>query len=212
MSRQFDKRILPHCPALPLFILCGCVNRQAPQAADYLPPSNEVVTAYGVTLDENETPEQTVWVLLMAIRDDVRTKINTPQWQKLMKLQCRLANIELLRSSSAVSKRASREKSEEIFFKVVKGWAPALNYYAEHFDDTLEAAMARMSSRSDTDKSLPEDNQTIQVVDYVLTAQQSDSPAGLNSGVTIRFRLSKTQKGYWRVYKLILGPPPAPTN
>ncbi len=32
----------------------------------------------------------------------------------------------------------------------------------------------------------------------------------LDSGVTIQLLLSKTHKGYWRVYKIQLAPPPAP--
>ena len=77
---------------------CGCTDRRGRQVRDYVPASNGVVTSQGMTLDENATPEQVVWVLLSAIREDVRTKVNTQDWKDLMKLQCQLANVELLRS------------------------------------------------------------------------------------------------------------------
>ncbi len=87
-----------------------------------------------------------------------------------------------------------------------------MNYYAEFFDDDYQAAKARMTTRSISDTRLPEGRQEVRVVDYVLTANRPDSPQGLDRGVTIHFLLSKTQKDYWRVYKIILGPPPATTN
>lgn len=177
-----------------------------------MPASNGVVTSHGMTLDENATPEQVVWVLLSAIREDVRTKVNTPAWKDLMKLQCRLANIELLRSRADAGGPGIKLDSNDIFFSIVRGWAPALNCYAEYFDDEFEAARARMISKLTDDPRLPENNNPIQVVNYVVPAAEFDGSVCLNRGVNIRFALSKTQNGYWRVYAVSLGPPPAPTS
>lgn len=198
--------------ALIILNLVACAERHEPRAADYLPDANDAVTAYGMTLDQEAAAEQTAWVLLMAARDDVRAPLGTPESQELLKLQCRLANVELLRSSSAADRGLSKEAIDDLFFGIVKGWASALNYYAEFFDDDFQAAKARMTARSTTDTRFPEGRQEVRVVDYVLTANRPDSPQGLDRGVTIHFLLSKTQKGYWRVYKIILGPPPATTN
>jgi hypothetical protein len=167
-----------------------------------MPPSNDVVTAYGMTLDENAAPEQTVWVLLMAIRDDTRSKMNSPDWREHIKLQCRLTNVEFLRRNAS----ASPSSSDEAIFALVHGWASALNYYVQHFDDDFESARVRMTSQRIASDQLPEVGEDGRVVDYLLTG------TGLDSGVRIRFLLSKTQKGYWRAFKLILGPPPAPTS
>lgn len=195
-----------------LALTAGCTRRAQPPTSDFLPPANEVVSAYGMTLDETATPEQTVWALLMAIRDDVTTPINSAKWQELIGLQCRLANVELLRRRLEDRDQASRQKSEEMFFGVVKGWAAALNYYTEHFDDSLEQARHRITVREIIDSKLPEHFRSIRIVDYLLTAGQPDSPPNLARGVDIRFRLAKTLKGYWRVYLLTLHPPPASSD
>ena len=177
-----------------------------------MPASNDVVTSHGMTLDENATPEQVVWVLLSAIREDVRTKVNSPEWKDLMKLQCRLANVELLRSRADTSERGRHLDRDGLFFGIVRGWAPALNYYAESFDDEFEAAKAKMTSQSKIDPRLPEKYHPTQVVNYVLQAAEFDGPVRRRRGVNIQFALSKTQNGYWRVYAVSLGPPPAPTS
>ena len=177
-----------------------------------MPASNDVVTSHGMTLDENATPEQVVWVLLSAIREDVRTKVNSPEWKDLMKLQCRLANVELLRSRADTSERGRHLDRDGLFFGIVRGWAPALNYYAESFDDEFEAAKAKMTSKPINDPRLSEKYHPIQVVNYVLQAAEFDGPVRRRRGVNIQFALSKTQNGYWRVYAVSLGPPPAPTS
>ncbi len=165
-----------------------------------------------MTLDENATPEQVVWVLLSAIREDVRTKVDTQDWNDLMKLQCQLANVELLRSRVDTAGRGRYLDSDSLFFSIVRGWAPALNGYAEYFDDEFEAAKARMTSKPINDPRLPEKYHPIQVVNYVLQAAEFDGPVGLNRGVNIQFALSRTQDGYWRVYAVSLGPPPSLAN
>ncbi len=190
----------------------GCTRSVQPPASDYLPQANEVVSAYGMTLDETATPEQAVWALLLAIRDDVATPINSAKWQELIKLQCQLANVEVLRQRSEGGSEALRKRSQEIYFEVIKGWAAALNYYTEHFDPSLEQAQHRMTLRETNDTKLPEQYRSIRVVDYVLTAGQPDSPPNLERGVDIRFLLAKTLKGYWRVYSLSLHPPPPSSN
>lgn len=167
-----------------------------------MPASNEVVTAYGMTLDENAAPEQTVWALLMAIRDDTRSKMNSPEWREHIKLQCSLTNVEFLRRNV----KASPSASDEAIFALVHGWASALNYYVQHFDDDFESVRVRMSSQRIGSDQLPELGGEGHVVDYTLTG------TGVDSGVQIRFLLSRTEKGYWRAFKLILGPPPAPTS
>ncbi len=165
-----------------------------------------------MTLDENATPEQVVWVLLSVIREDVRTKVNTPEWKDLMKLQCQLANVEMLRSRTDAAGGGRYIDSDGLFFSIVRGWAPALNCYAEYFEDEFEAAKARMTSEPKNDTRLPEEFRPSHIVDYVLPAAEFDGPAHLSRGVNIRFALSKTQNGYWRVYAVSLGPPPAPTS
>ncbi len=195
-----------------VILACGCTDRRGQQISDYVPASNGVVTSHGMTLDENATPEQVVWVLLSAIREDVRTKVNTQDWKDLMKLQCQLANVELLRSRAGTAGRGRNLDSDGLFFSIVRGWAPALNWYAESFDDEFEAARARMTSKPINDPRLPEKYYPIQVVNYVLPAAELDGPVCQNGGVNIQFALSKTQNGYWRVYAVSLGPPPAPTS
>ena len=76
----------------------------------------------------------------------------------------------------------------------------------------FEAAKARMTSKPKNDPRLPEKHNPIQVVNYVLPAAESDDPAQQNRGVNIHFALSRTQNGYWRVYTVSLGPPPAPPS
>jgi hypothetical protein len=185
-----------------LALIGGCVDRSRPSASDFMPSSNDVVTAYGMTLDENASPEQTVWVLLMAIRDDTRSKMNSPEWHEHIKLQCRLTNVEFLRRNA----NASLSISDEAIFALVHGWASALNYYVQRFDDDFESARVRMISRRIESDQLPEVGDDGQVVDYTVTG------TGADSGVRIRFLLSRTQKGFWRAFKLILGPPPAPKS
>ncbi len=185
-----------------LVLMGGCADRGRPSAGDFMPASNDVVTAYGMTLDENATPEQTVWVLLMAIRDDAQSRMNSPEWREHIKLQCTLTHVEFLRRNA----KAPLSSSDEAIFALVHGWAPALNYYVEHFDDDFESAKNRMSSQRIGSAQLPGVGEDAHIVDYALTG------TGLDSGVRIRFVLSKTQKGYWRAFRLILGPPPAPTS
>ncbi len=212
MITHCDKHARSGLCTIIMLCLSGCDSRPKLEASDFLPASDEVVTAYGITLDEHATPEQSAWVLLMAARDDVRTAIHSPEWRELMKLQCRLADVELLREMVHKDAALSREKANAIFFRMIKTWASALNYYAEFIDDDFEAAKARMTLRNAVWPRLPEGRRNIQVVQYVLTAKPPGSPAGLDSAVTVQFLLSKTHKGYWRIYKLQLAPPPAPST
>lgn len=184
------------------FTLGGCAGREKSQADRYLPPSNEAVTMYGMTLDEQAAPEQTVWALLMAVRDDVRSKMHSPEWDEAMRRQCRLTDVELLREVWAATKDV-----DQAVFEIILSLAPALNFYAEYFDEEFDAARTRMTLRATQDASLPRGKQALHMVNYVLDPDGPDPPPGLERGVTIQVLLSKTEQGYWRVYRVLLGPP-----
>jgi hypothetical protein len=137
--------------------LAGCneVEEKVP------PPKVETVTQYGLTLDENATPQQVAYVLLRSLAEDVQAAQAKPPQRDAQKnanmITWSLAapdEIEkrLLDGRRLLSKKATRPDSlgvdrDKQIYAVVNLWAPIVAYYVSSFDKDPQTAMARMKVR-----------------------------------------------------------------
>ncbi len=92
------------------------------------------ISAHGLTLGRDATPEQVAYVLLMAIRDDVLAVRNDPDVRETegFKLQRRLAG-------PAAPPEVLKKRTE-----AVRRWAPTLAYYVDGFELDPIRAMESM--------------------------------------------------------------------
>jgi len=96
----------------------------------------------GLTLDENATPQQVVYALLQAIKDDVRAGHDQEARQRAIDRQLALcAPVEIdLRFGGP----RSIETREQAVYRVVNLWGAVVGYYADSLDGDLAAMSADM--------------------------------------------------------------------
>lgn len=207
MPAHRPNRLQP-CGALLLLIatLPSCESRSATQAQRLMPDANAPVDAYGLTLDAQASPTEVVWALTMAIRDDVRNPFGSPQWEQAMKLQCQLANVDLLKAE-LLKKAPNLKAPESLIYELILNWAPMLNYYADYFEDDYASAAQKMTAKAIVDSAMPEGRQDVQVVMLAVSGQDQGDTTGPPRGIRIAFKLAKTDLDYWRVIGIVLGPP-----
>jgi len=126
-------RGLGACSAAMLaWLAAGCKPNEPP------PPPSGPVTAYGITVDRNATPEQVAYVLLRAIRDDVLAVRKNPYTAQTAayELQRRLAVAE------------ARGQGAEQRYEPVRHWAPTLAHYVDGIELDPDAAMSKMYRES----------------------------------------------------------------
>ncbi len=130
--------LLPAVAGLAL-LAAGCERNVRLVGKDL--PSVKVapVTHYGVTLDESASPEEVVYVLLRAIRDDV-TAADDEARHAALKVQFDVAAPTAILSVL----RNPRLSRDESIYQVVTHWAPIVAYYVDNFDFDLPAARERM--------------------------------------------------------------------
>jgi hypothetical protein len=113
------------------------------------PPAIETVEAYGQTLDESATPEQVVFVLLQAIRDDFHTSPeNSKAREELVDLQYKLSAYSALKRRLTEANRIRPGmNAAEVVRELVYHWTPILAHYVESFDEDFEQARRKMRVR-----------------------------------------------------------------
>ena len=159
-------------------------------------PSSEVrtVESHGRVLDPQAPPEDVVFVLLQAVREDVQAARDRDKEaaKKALRLEASLAAPEWMYSAYKRNlQRAAMPvevRPDVAVFKLVRMWAPMLAHYADSFDRDYQAAVQNMLVRHQPD-------QVEAVVFYDVPTASVDSPA------TVKVELRKEQE-HWRVRRI----------
>ncbi|UCG33579.1 MAG: hypothetical protein JSU68_02885 [Phycisphaerales bacterium] len=152
------------------------------------------VEAFGRVLDEQAPPQDVVYVLLQAIRQDVAAARARDREAELdaMKLETSLAAPEsMLAAYRRVLERGALpvETTAEIaVHKLVRMWAPMLAHYQEAFDTDYDAALANMAVHR-------QPNSIDAVVLYDVPSDTGEPPA------TIKAEMRR-EKDLWRIRRL----------
>jgi len=195
--------------------LSGCT------AEDQIPVAKaEVVTAYGLTLDENAEPKQVAYVLLRSLADDVKAAQrfkHAEQKEALHQTFALAAHSEMERRLLAILKTVKKDASlgderDKKLYEIVDKWAPIVAHYVNSFDTELDAALAKMKSRDSADGK--------RVHVYYPVAHEADAA---EPEQVLDIELAEEPAGnvsYWRVARIdyvskaqipsILGPTTAP--
>ncbi len=195
------------CIALGLLLAAGCRSDAPSPAREFLPPGNEVVVAYDLTLDAQATPEQVAWVLLQALREDLRHPVGSSPWREVMALECRLADVELLRAQ-LTGARLTAEEREHFIYDLVKNWAAKVHYYAPGLEGEFAAARRRMTVAQAVDLKLPAGHQQVCQVAYTAGRDPADPPAA----AVVVIKMSRSPADLWRVYQVHIQPPARPVS
>ena len=149
------------------------------------------VTHYGVTLDEHASPEQTVYVLLRAIRDDFLASNQTRREAALDK-QFDVCAANVIAASNPIG--ISRD---EYVYRAVNQWTPTVSHYVHGFETEWEKARGRFvkvgpKSGGDAESGARE----CQVL------MQLDDPSGDPKARVVLVVGLAQDKGLWRTARL----------
>jgi len=153
------------------------------------------VSHYGLTLDQNATPEQVAFAALRAIREDFLAK-NEAEREAALAKQFDLCAAEVL----AERNRTSLSRDEYIY-SVVYRWTPTVSHYVGDFPADWESAEGRLVRRAvSRAKGEKESGEECEV------AMQVADPAGdPKASVVLVVWLAK-DGGFWRVLHLGFDP------
>jgi hypothetical protein len=131
--------------AMGLVLAIGC--SEDARLADHDIPTIEAgpVHDQGIVLGPEASPKEVAFVLLRAIRDDVRAGADHEARQAALERQMAVCDPDFIYGlyRRAFGKRAVFSRDEWVF-KKVRLWAPAFSYYADSFDLDLANAQSRM--------------------------------------------------------------------
>jgi len=95
------------------------------------------VTHYGVTLDEQASPEQTAYVLLHAIKDDFLAP-DKARREAALDIQFDICAANIIQG-----RNASSLERDEFIHHAVGQWTPTVSHYVHDFETEWEKAQAR---------------------------------------------------------------------
>ncbi|UCG16813.1 MAG: hypothetical protein JSV19_02015 [Phycisphaerales bacterium] len=187
--------------SLLLLVAAGCVFLSGCQRDATLTGANirkaevRVVTDQGLVLDEQATPTQVAFVLLRAIRDQVRAA-DTDAREKALQRQFALCAPETIYQAHYQyytrligSYTADRD---ETVYRVVRSWAPRVARYVGAFDFDWPAAEQRLV-QSAVGKGASDGNEISSVL-----VEAADPNGDPNASVVIKIDLTR-ESGFWRV-------------
>ncbi|MCP4251114.1 MAG: hypothetical protein GY778_29095 [bacterium] len=184
--------------AVLLFAAGGC--DQDARLADHTIPHVEVTTVsdQGLELGNDADPQEVVYVLLKAIRDDVLAGDDAVARRAALDRQFAVCDPDYLydwyRRSLGPRAVAGRD---DVVYKRVRLWAPALAHYAGDLDFDLETARSRMTPARETNAKEGWPGETVQV-----DLPVADPQGGPKAGAVIRVRLHRHDQGVWRVFQV----------
>ena len=146
------------------------------------------VTHFGITLDEQATPEQTAFVLLRAIRDDFFAS-DEAQRKAALNIQFDVAAADVIAARNPTS--LSRD---EIIYQVVNHWTPAVSHYVRGFETEWEKAKVRFLRVGPK----PARNAKPGVEECQVLMEVEDPSGDLNAQVLLVVGLIQ-DSGFWRV-------------
>ncbi len=173
-------------------MLSGACDRDARLAGRKLrDPKLRAVTHYGVTLDQNASPDQVAFVLLRAMRDDFLAKTETDR-EKALDIQFDVSAAGFL----AVGHGGGIDRLETLY-RIVHHWTPTVSHYVDDIYTDWAKAQARFKSVGPT----PLPNRTDGAQKCQIITQLADPSGDPNANVLLAIHLVQ-DSGYWRVANL----------
>lgn len=171
-------------------VMTGC-KRQARLADHQLrDPEVGAVSFYGRTLDQQATPEEVVYALLSAVRDDLQADSD----------DAREAALDKQFDLSAANRIAERNRSslsrQEFIYDYIYRWTPTISHYVKDFPTSWEEAKERLITTVPQPVGDDSDAMKCRVL------LELDDPSG-NPHASVVLMVQMVQdKGYWRVFGL----------
>ena len=178
-----------------LCVLTGC-NRDVRLAGHHLRDAKVgTVAHYGVTLDENATPQQVAYVLLRAVRDDFLAR--TPEdREKALDVQ-----FDLCAANEIETRNRTAMSRTEYLYNVVYRWTPTVSHYVHDFETEWEEADKRFILHT----PLSNANSTSKAKECSVLMGLNDPGGDPNARVVMVVWLVR-DKGFWRVLHLGFDP------
>jgi len=146
------------------------------------------VTHYGLTLDQNATPEQVAYVALRAIREDVEAGTDAAKREAALDIQ-----FDVCAANKIQERNKGSTPRDEWIHSVVYHWAPTVSHYAADFETDWEKAKSRLilfpSKASSVSTSSSE----------ALVAMTVNDPSGNPNASAVLMVLLQKDGGMWRI-------------
>lgn len=161
------------------------------------PVSTGPIQAYGMTLDQQSSPQDVVYAMFRAVRDDIAAAQDHDLKAQLaaINVQVGLAASEWMHQhfqKSLQRKSMTVEVTpEQSVFKLIRFWAPMLGHYIDSVETEHDPAVAQMSVRFRS-------QQTEAEVLYNVSARDA-------SQATIRVELLR-ESDCWRIKRISFAP------
>jgi hypothetical protein len=156
------------------------------------------VTHYGITLDDDATPEQVAFVALQAIREDFLAEDEAARHEALdVQFSIAAANEIQARNRTSMSR-------DEFVYNVVYRWTPTVAYYVDDFPTDWESAEPRLHRRSVTMLSSKAEAEDAE--DRCEVAMEVADPGGNPDAEVVLLVWLAKDKGLWRVTHLGFDP------
>lgn len=209
VSTDRAKRWLRLCTSGALLVGLGsCSGRDQEDAqiarVRSLTATVRTVTDAGLTLDENATPQQVVYAVLQAIKDDVRAGNDQDIRRQAIDRQLALCAPEEI--DLRFGRSRSIESREEAIYRVVGQWGAVVSYYVDDLDANVESMTADMKVTT-----LPRDQAnragTSELRKVILTLADPQAPDDSTRRARLRIDVAKVSN-HWRVCHIGYEPRP----
>jgi hypothetical protein len=153
-------------------------------------PTVKAVSAYGMTLDEQASPQQVAFATLQAIRDDFLAPDREAR-EKALDTQ-----FELCAANKISERNITSLSREEWLYEVVSKWTPTVSHYVPDFPIDWEEAKERLVVRRP-----PESAGGVETCDVAMEVDDVKAGRSPNARVVLVVWLVK-DSGFWRVTHL----------
>ena len=149
------------------------------------------VTHYGVTLDQEATPQQVTYVLLRAIRDDFLAKDKAAGDAAID------PQLDVCAANEIYAMYPTNLDRAESIYKVARRWTPTVAHYVHDF----ETEWAKAESRFTKLGPQPVTGSTTGANECQVIMELADPSGDPNANVLLVVRLVQ-DRGYWRVFRV----------
>ena len=124
------------------FLACGCGRDVRLSGKELREIEVKPVSHFGLTLDQDATPEKVAFAAMQAIKADAAAKNDAEREAALD------AQFDLAAANELAARNRTALDAEEFYYSVVHHWTPTVSYYVGDFPGTLEEAAQRLQRRS----------------------------------------------------------------
>jgi hypothetical protein len=192
MRKRFSIWAFLGLVATGLWCACGSDTRLAGRKVRIA--TVKTVSHYGVTLDEGATPQQVAYVLLRAIRDDVRAKNETEREEALD------VQFDLCAAGVLAARNKTSLPRDQFIHNIVNHWAPTVAHYVGDFPLDWESASKRLiSGAGASEKDAKKDAEATVGIELADPSTDPSASAVMNIWMA-------RDGAYWRVMHLGFDP------